>query len=276
MKESAVSESFLNQPEGASASQVENSHPARHPDVTGRYYVPGFPIGEGKTDYEKYLRTPELLSLQTPLEQAVSPEEPLFQLTHQASELWMKLMLIELERAIGFMDEDKILMACRCFRLVDDCQMVLMMQVDLIARHISIVEYAKIRTVLGQGSGMESPGFNRLLEMVPRLWESFASLLARREKTIREIYTDYEGNIELHTLAEALVDYDDLFHKWRSHHFALVARTIGTEANSLKGLSTQVLQKGVKTRFFPELLDLRSILTNESPVAYGGQPLTQD
>lgn len=271
-----MSESFVNgsgSPEATPEASNDSGVSRRHPDVTGRYYVPGFPIGEGETDYEKYLRTPELLSLQTSREQAVSPEELLFQVTHQSSELWMKLMLEELERAIAYMDQDSVLMACRCFRLVDDCQLVLMMQVDLIARHISIVEYGKIRTVLGQGSGMESPGFNRLLEMAPRLWESFAALLRRRQITIRDIYTDYEKNIELHNLAEVLVDYDDLFHKWRAHHMALVARTIGTEANSLKGLSTQVLQKGVKTRFFPELLDLRSILTNESSVAYGGQPL---
>ncbi|MCE3234417.1 MAG: tryptophan 2,3-dioxygenase [Vampirovibrio sp.] len=121
---------------------------------------------------------------------------------------------------------------------------------------------------------MESPGFNRLLEMAPRLGEAFTNLLQRQNITIREIYVDYEKNIELHTLAECLVDYDDLFHKWRAHHMALVARTIGTEANSLKGLSTQVLQKGIKTRFFPELLELRSTLTNESSVAYGGQPLS--
>jgi len=259
------------QPE-PSSSAASSEH--RHPDVTGRYYVPGFPIGEGKTDYEKYLRTIELLSLQTPSAQAVSHEELLFQVTHQASELWMKLMLDELERAIAHMERDAILMACRCFRLLYDCQLVLMLQVDLIARHISIVEYGKIRTVLGQGSGMESPGFNRLLEMAPRLGEAFTNLLQRQNITIREIYVDYEKNIELHTLAECLVDYDDLFHKWRAHHMALVARTIGTEANSLKGLSTQVLQKGIKTRFFPELLELRSTLTNESSVAYGGQPLS--
>ncbi|MCE3234416.1 MAG: Tryptophan 2,3-dioxygenase [Vampirovibrio sp.] len=86
------------QPE-PSSSAASSEH--RHPDVTGRYYVPGFPIGEGKTDYEKYLRTIELLSLQTPSAQAVSHEELLFQVTHQASELWMKLMLDELERAIA-------------------------------------------------------------------------------------------------------------------------------------------------------------------------------
>jgi tryptophan 2,3-dioxygenase len=246
---------------------------AKHPDVTGRYYVPGFPIGEGKTDYEKYLKTTALLGLQTPKDQVVSPEEPLFQITHQTSELWMKLMLLELERILAFMDADQILMACRSFRLVNDCLQVLITQVDLIARHISIVEYGKIRLALGQGSGMESPGFNWLLEMAPRLWTHYSALLQRQAVPLREIYVNYQERIELHTLSEAMMDYDDLFHKWRAHHVALVARTIGTESNSLKGLSTQVLQKGVKTRFFPELLELRSTLTNESAVAYGGQPL---
>lgn len=255
-----------------SGDKTSNGHPS-HPDVTGRYYVPGFPIGEGKTDYEKYLRTPELLALQKPIGEMVSPEELLFQVTHQSSELWMKLMLHELERVVHFMDEDKILMAVRSFRLINDCQRVLMLSIDLIGQHISIVEYGKIREALGQGSGMESPGFNWLLQFPERLWESFSRLLERHGKTIREIYTEYEANIELHTLSEALLDYDDLFHKWRSHHYALVARTIGLESHSLKDLSVQVLTKGIKTRFFPELLDLRSTLTNESGLAYGGQPL---
>jgi tryptophan 2,3-dioxygenase len=247
------------------------SHP--HPDVTGRYYIPGFPIGEGKTDYEKYLRTPELLSLQKTPSETVSPDELLFQVTHQASELWMKLMLKELKALVKAMNEDKLWVALRSLRLVHDCQRLLIQQVDLIGSHISIVEYGKIRVVLGQGSGMESPGFNWLLEMAPILGEAFHQLLTRRQMTIRQIYTDYQDHMELHTLAEALMDFDDLFHKWRAHHLALVARTIGTESHSLKGLATQVLQKGVKTRFFPELLEIRSTLTNESGLAYGGQPL---
>lgn len=243
-------------------------------DVTGRYYVPSFPIGQGVTDYEKYLRTTELLGLQKPVDEMASPEELLFQVTHQASELWMKLMMHELNRAIVFMNEDKLLMAVRAFRLVNDCQRVLLLSVDLIGQHISIVEYGKIREVLGQGSGMESPGFNWLLEFPPRIWEAFIGLVNRRGVSLRDIYVDYEKHIDLHTLTECLMDYDDLFHKWRAHHYSLVARTIGTESNSLKGLSTQVLQKGVKTRFFPELLELRSTLTNESGLAYGGQPLS--
>jgi tryptophan 2,3-dioxygenase len=256
------------------SSQNESFGPkSAHPDVTGRYYVPGFPIGEGKTDYEKYLRTQELLSLQKPDDEAASPEELLFQVTHQTAELWMKLMLKELKQAIQFMDEDNLWGALRAFRLVHDCQRLLIEQVDLIGSHISIVEYGKIRLVLGQGSGMESPGFNRLLEIAAPLSDAFDRLLERKKITIRDIYTQYQQHLDLHTLAEALMDFDDLFHKWRAHHMALVARTIGTESNSLKGLATQVLQKGVKTRFFPELLEFRSTLTNESSVAYGGQPL---
>lgn len=250
-------------------------------NTMGRYYIPKFPIGKGETDYEKYLRTPELLSLQKPVAEMSSPEELLFQVTHQASELYMKLMMHELDRILAFLDPQKnpggkvrILMACRSFRLVHDCQRVLMHMLDTIAQNIGVAEYGKIREALGQGSGMESPGFNWLLEYPPKLWQAFTRLLDSRGVTLRQIYTNYENQIELHTLAEALVDFDDLFHKWRSHHFAMVARTIGTESNSLKGLSTQVLLKGVKHRFFPELLDLRSQLTNESGLAYGGHPLS--
>lgn len=254
-------------------NEFEQEHHTQHPDVTGRYYSPGFLIGEGKTDYEKYLRTVELLSLQKTPEEAVSPEELLFQVTHQSSELWMKLMLHEIDRVLDFIKRDELLMACRAFKLIHDCQRVLIHSVDLIAENISIVEYGKIRTVLGQGSGMESPGFNRLLETPAKIWDVFSDLLHRRNIDLRNIYTDYEKNIELHTLAECLVSFDDLFHQWRNHHLGMVARTIGTESHSLKGLSTQVLQKGVKTRFFPELLALRSDLTNESSLAYGGHPL---
>ncbi|HEY9745745.1 MAG TPA: tryptophan 2,3-dioxygenase family protein [Oculatellaceae cyanobacterium] len=251
---------------------AQDSH-AEHPDVTGRYYVPNFPIGEGKTDYEKYLRTTELLSLQKTPEESVSPEELLFQVTHQSSELWMKLMLYELDRAIDAIHRDALWAACRSFKLIHDCQRILVQSVDLIAENISIVEYGKIRTALGQGSGMESPGFNRLLETPARLWDAFSDLLQRRNIALKNIYAQYETHGDLHALAECLLTFDDLFHRWRTHHLALVARTIGLDAHSLKGLSTQVLQKGIKTRFFPELLNLRGELTNESGLAYGGKPL---
>ncbi len=237
------------------------------------YYPIDFPIGEGKTDYEKYLRVPELLSLQKTPENFTSQEELLFQIVHQTSELWMKQMLYDLERAIKYMDAGKYAMAVRCLRLVSDIQIILTMQVDMLGRNLSIVEYEHIREGLGRGSGMESPGFNRLLDIAPKLREAFLRVMDRCGIPLKDIYRNYEDHIELHNLCEYLVDFDDQFHKWRTHHMDLVRRTIGLESNSLKGIPSKVLQRGVIERFFPELFDIRNTLTNESTLAYGGQPL---
>ena len=44
------------------------------------------------TDYEKYIRTEELLSLQKPAAQLTCHDELQFQMVHQVAELWMKLL----------------------------------------------------------------------------------------------------------------------------------------------------------------------------------------
>ena len=45
--------------------------------------------GEGGSDYERYLRTDELLSLQKTDAEWVHRDELLFQTVHQSSELWL-------------------------------------------------------------------------------------------------------------------------------------------------------------------------------------------
>jgi tryptophan 2,3-dioxygenase len=47
--------------------------------------------GEGASDYERYLRTEELLRLQKRPEERAHHDELLFQTVHQSSELWLKL-----------------------------------------------------------------------------------------------------------------------------------------------------------------------------------------
>src|SRR6266571_2275714 len=46
--------------------------------------------GEGPSDYERYLRTDELLALQKTPEERIHRDELLFQTVHQSSELWLK------------------------------------------------------------------------------------------------------------------------------------------------------------------------------------------
>ena len=54
--------------------------------------------GTAATDYERYLRTDELLSLQKSRTRSIHRDEHLFQAVHQTSELWLKFACGELER----------------------------------------------------------------------------------------------------------------------------------------------------------------------------------
>jgi tryptophan 2,3-dioxygenase len=61
-------------------------------------YGPILP-GRGGSDYERYLRTDELLALQKGPAEWVHRDELLFQTVHQSSELWLKLACHEVEGA---------------------------------------------------------------------------------------------------------------------------------------------------------------------------------
>ncbi len=56
--------------------------------------------GTAPSDYERYLRTDELLSLQKTPEEWNHRDELLFQTVHQTSELWLKLACSEVDEAI--------------------------------------------------------------------------------------------------------------------------------------------------------------------------------
>ena len=131
-------------------------------------------------------------------------------------------------------------------------------------------EYQEIRLQLGNGSGQESPGFRTLLKMPPYLWESFARhYLEERDQTIEQIYNSNYSHNDAYVVAEALTEFDELFQSFRIHHLKLIYRTIGMEAKSLKGRSVELLQRGIQHRFFPELWNIRSTMTNSWGGEYG-------
>src|SRR4029434_4420599 len=57
--------------------------------------------GKGASDYERYLRSDELLSLQKASEELLHKDEMTFQVIHQASELLLKGVAFELDRALA-------------------------------------------------------------------------------------------------------------------------------------------------------------------------------
>ena len=77
--------------------------------------------GPGASDYERYLRTDELLALQKPPEDRVHRDELLFQTVHQCSELWLKLASQEVEEAARLLADDELLAAGRLIRRAVMC-----------------------------------------------------------------------------------------------------------------------------------------------------------
>ena len=114
--------------------------------------------GLGNSDYERYIRTPELLSLQKSPEQWLHRDELLFTVTHQTSELWLKLAVSEAYQIANFLAEDNFRMAMRlvprilmCIEFADEGMAML--------DQMTPWDYQQVRRALGHGSGFDSPGF---------------------------------------------------------------------------------------------------------------------
>ena len=72
--------------------------------------------GEGASDYERYLRTDELLALQKGPDEWVHRDELLFQTVHQSSELWLKHAWTEVEEATRLIEARDLAGALRLLR----------------------------------------------------------------------------------------------------------------------------------------------------------------
>jgi tryptophan 2,3-dioxygenase len=214
------------------------------------------PAAPPLTDYERYIRTEELLALQKPPAELATHDEMQFMIVHQVAELWMKLIAHEVERLIVLLGADDGVRATATLRRIGVVQRLLGDQLALLDT-MAPLDYMTIRTALGRGSGQESPGFRHLLRVPRDIWQAFTGLLQRRCVTLQEIHQAPEKNAELFALAEALVDFDQSLQLWRWRHLMLVYRIIGAGTPSLKGKPVEILERGVHERFFPELWEAR-------------------
>jgi tryptophan 2,3-dioxygenase len=224
--------------------------------------------GRGNSDYERYVRVPELLELQKPVELLSNPEERLFQVTHQTAELWLHHIDYEIDRIATFLDNDETDFAAD---LLHRCRLIL----DLLREQIVILEtmapadYHVLRTTsLGRGSGQESPGFKILLDAGKRIWPRFEALLARRDVTIIEVERKPRERRDLFHLIQSMLDYDEAFLKWRYTHMRLAFRIIGDRVLSLKGVPAAQLEAGTREPLFPVLWAAISELTSEYKPTY--------
>jgi tryptophan 2,3-dioxygenase len=222
------------------------------------FHAPVLP-GRGATDYERYLRTDELLSLQKTPEEQVHRDELLFQTVHQTSELWLKFAANEAEEAAALVEQDKLAPALRLLRRSILSLQYVTAQVDMLDQ-MNPWDYSTIRVALGHGAGFDSPGFRRLPGITQRLSKAFDTQLERAGLELTDLYRRSLEFEDLYQLAELLTDWDERIWIWRFRHYATVARALGEDTIGTQGTPVQVLGKLIAQRQVPKLWDARSEL----------------
>jgi tryptophan 2,3-dioxygenase len=227
--------------------------------TSGRLEDPILP-GPGASDYERYLRTDELLSLQKRPEERVHRDELLFQTVHQSSELWLKLAVAEVGEATRLLHRREAAAAIRLLRRACHCLRFVTDQLEML-EHMSPWEYHEVRKVLGHGSGFDSPGFRGVREVTPALGRAFQDLLAEAGLTVVELYKRGREHEELYQLAELLIEWDERITVWRFRHYKVITRVIGANVVGTQGTPVEVLGKLIHQTFYPDLWQARDRLT---------------
>jgi tryptophan 2,3-dioxygenase len=160
----------------------------------------------GRRTYASYLQLDRLLSAQRPLSDPEHHDELLFIIQHQTSELWMRLIIHELDAVLRFLAVDDLGPCQKGLARVKQIQRQLFEQWGVLAT-LTPSEYVKFRGVLGDASGFQSLQY-RIIEFqlgnknrqmlsvfahspeeqerlravleAPSLYDEFLRLLARR------------------------------------------------------------------------------------------------
>ena len=244
---------------------------------------PGASSDSEPIDYGSYLALDELLALQRPRSSPQHPDELLFIIVHQASELWSKAILFELDQLTVALERYDAGRALWNMGRLNALMRIVSAQLDSLET-LPPQHFAEFRGYLGASSGSQSIQF-RAIEAAsglrdahfmhaleehgeipplvarnldrPTLQELFVRLLAKEKTTLEQLYVG-PGPSLLFFLAEALLEYEQQFAQWRFKHVQLVERVLGPTTGGTGGtLGARYLQRTIDQRFFPELWAVR-------------------
>lgn len=85
----------------------------------------------------------------------------------------------------------------------------------------------------------------------------------KRTRAVLEVLTHFEDRYEEFQLAEALLEHDEYFSLWRSHHIKMVERMVGTKRGTGGSEGVGYLRTTLDKKFFPELWEARTYLDSK-------------
>jgi tryptophan 2,3-dioxygenase len=242
-------------------------------------------LSDGRHDevtYGSYLALEELLDLQRP--RAAHPDELLFIVVHQASELWFKEILHELDLLITSFQAHEAEFALFRMGRINALMRIVSAQLSALET-LPPQHFAAFRTHLGSSSGSQSvqfraieaasglrePHFMNVLQehgdipdvirralARPTLQDLFMDLLRSQGVELEALYVGERPTV-LFFLAEALLEYEQQFGQWRFKHVQLVERVLGPLTGGTGGtLGAKYLARTIDQKFFPALWAVRA------------------
>ena len=234
--------------------------------------------------YGSYLALDRLLTLQHPRSVPEHSDELLFIVVHQASELWFKEILHELDALIDVLSRGEVEFALFRMGRINALMRIVSAQLSALET-LPPQHFAEFRRYLGSSSGSQSVQF-RAIEAASGLREPhFMHMLAEHGEipplvqralsrpTLQELYLAVlrSRGVELETLyvgerpttlfflGEALLEYEQQFGLWRFNHVQLVERVLGPLTGGTGGtLGAKYLARTIDQKFFPELWAVRA------------------
>ncbi len=97
-------------------------------------------------------------------------------------------------------------------------------------------------------------------DRVQRDWTVPHSRDDRLIPVFQAIYEDIDANWEAYALCEQLLDIEQSFQLWRFRHMKTVERIIGFRRGTGGSSGVGFLKQALELTFFPELLDVRTVL----------------
>jgi tryptophan 2,3-dioxygenase len=235
-------------------------------------------------NYPSYLALDELLRLQRPRSTPEHPDELLFIVVHQSSELWFKVLLRDLDHlATAFQKRDAGLALWQLQR-INGVMRIVSSQLSSLAL-LPPQHFAQFRANLGTSSGSQSmqfraieaasglrePWFVKLLEEQgpihpdikrwldrPSLQDMFLDFLGKENTSLEGCYLGPGPKLHFF-IAEALLEFEMEFGQWRFQHAQLVERMLGPGTPGTGGSTgAAMLHRSTSIRFFPRLAEVRA------------------
>ena len=235
-------------------------------------------------NYGSYLELDELLSLQRPRSRPEHPDELLFIVVHQSSELWFKVILRDLDTLAKAFEKRDAGLALWQLQRVNGLMRIVSAQLSSLAL-LPPQHFAAFRTNLGTSSGSQSVQFRAIeaasglrepwfVKMLgeqgtipaevqrwldrPPLQELFLEFLKKEGTTLEKLYLGPGPSLHFF-IAEALLEYEMEFGQWRFQHAQLVERMLGPDTAGTGGSKgSAFLHRTTSIRFFPKLAEVRA------------------